>query len=162
MSSARSNRSVVDGVVDGLPVHVMATTVEGTREALAAAGVFASAVHSRVYVIAQGIAPAIAEVESPTGLLRGFVQAIRDLPEAASAGAEVLPCFFRRPADLLVLLPRGAVVFVGGGSRRWWPTREQRLAHEFSRIGCRVVFIDTGHPAKIPRLGREPQVGLSS
>jgi hypothetical protein len=131
----------VADVANGVPIHVVATTLEGTRDAIAAADVLASATDSRVYVIARGAVPDGVTLEPPTDRLHMFARTIRDLPEASSARLDVLACLYRRPADLLILLPPRAIVFIGGGSRRWWPTPEQRLAHEFTRIGCRVVFI---------------------
>ena len=39
-------------------------------------------------------------------------------------------------ALVLLLFPTGALP-----SRRWWPTREQRLAHDLAGLGYRVIFV---------------------
>jgi hypothetical protein len=47
-------------------------------------------------------------------------------------------CRDRHAALSAALGPRSLVVI--GGKRRWWPTREQRLAAELAKQGHHVVF----------------------
>jgi hypothetical protein len=61
--------------------------------------------------------------------------------EACTSRVQVLPCVYRRAADLMALVPQRSVVFVGGDGGRWWPGAEQRLAQQLARLGCRVVFV---------------------
>jgi len=117
-------------VVPGASIYVVSTTPRGTQDAFAAARVAADATKSRVYVIARDCQHQETKALS----------AIRDLPGACSPRVEILACVAKRPSDLMALLPPRAVVFIGGNSRRWWPTAEQRLADLFTRLGCRVVF----------------------
>jgi hypothetical protein len=129
------------GAQPGAPIHVVATTAPGTRGALAAALALAEDDDSRVYVMAR--TPMSAGTASVDGAraAQAEARAIRELPGASSPRVTVLAVVGDRPADLMPLLPRGSVVLVGGPSRRWWPTSEQRIAATLERLGCRVIFV---------------------
>jgi hypothetical protein len=128
-------------VRQGMPIHVVATTIQGTRDALAAALTVALGSDSRVYVIAHTEMPQGVSRSPATDAAQAFAEDIRKLPGADSSRVEVVAILGRRPTDLVPLLPPRAVVFVGGDSGRWWPTAAQRTAHAFTRLGCRVVFV---------------------
>lgn len=134
MSDADTEQISRSGVAPGVAVHVVATTLAGTRDAIAAASVVAQATDSSVYVLARDDG-----FRTQADCSHESARAIRNLPEACSPRVEVLACFSPRVTDLMGLLPPRAVVFIGGSSRRRWPTAEQRLAREFTRLGCRVV-----------------------
>jgi hypothetical protein len=127
----------------GTPIHVVATTLVGTRDALAAALAVAAATDSRVYVIARSGVSGGGSAAQIADAARARADDIRRLPGASSPRVDVLAVVSRQSTDLLPLLPPRALVFVGGQSGRWWPSAEQRTAHAFTRLGCRVVFV---HP----------------
>jgi len=132
----------------GAPIHVLATTLEGTREALAAATTLAGATDSPVYVIARTDIPEGVSRVPATRAAQALAGDIRSLPEAASPAVDVLAVVSHQPTDLVPLLPPRAVVFIGGHSGRWWPSAAQRTAHAFTRLGCRVVFVRTERVAR--------------
>ena len=119
----------------------MATTAPGTRGALEAALAMAEDNDSRVYVMAR--TPMSAGASSVVGARAALAEAdgVRGLPGGASPRVTVIAVVGDRPADLAPLLPRDAVVIVGGPTRRWWPTSEQRTAATLARLGCRVIFV---------------------
>jgi hypothetical protein len=122
------------------PIHVVATTLAGTREAVETASAMAQRAGARVHVIAvQPLREAV--LESRSGVTRALALNIGDVTERSSAPIDVLPCICRSLTDVAQLLPRRAIVVIAGPSRRWWPTAEQRLAHDLHRLGCRVTFI---------------------
>jgi len=125
----------------GVPIHVVATTIRGTREALAAATALAGATDSRVYVIAQTDIPEGVSRVPTTQAAQALARDIRSLPEATSPVVDIVAILSRQPADLVPLLPPRALVFIGGHGGRWWPSAAQRTAHAFTRHGCRVVFV---------------------
>jgi hypothetical protein len=143
MNAAEEVRLDLDlpGLSRGVPIHVVATTVAGTRGALAAALTLASITDSRVYVIAHSGIPRDVSRVPATETSQAFANEIRRLPGASSPRVDVIAILGRQPTDLFPLLPPRALVFVGGNSGRWWPTAEQRTADAFTRLGCRVVFV---------------------
>jgi hypothetical protein len=139
--SSESIASTGEREAKGPPIHVIATTIEGTRPAIRAALTQAEASDSRVYVFARHELPRSLDFVSADTRLHAFVDEIRSLPEATSDRLDVLPCASAQAADLMLLLPPDGIVFVGGRSGRWWLTAEQRLARRFASLGCRVLFV---------------------
>lgn len=125
----------------GVPIHVVATTRDGTRAAIGAADSLASLTESRVYVLARTTVPEGVARRSPAEAAAAFAEDLRDLPESRSARVAIVSLLSGEASDLLPLLPPSPIVFIGGPTRRWWPTAAQRLAHDFTCLGCRVVFI---------------------
>jgi hypothetical protein len=113
----------VEDLKVGVPLHVVPTTAEGTQDAMDAAQAAAEATGSPVYLLGQAGA-------SPTTVAPHSHHRVK-----------VLSCAWHRVSDLTLLMPPRAVVFIGGRCRRFWPTAEQRLARQFARLGCRVVFV---------------------
>ena len=130
-------------MTSGSSIHVVATTIPATRDALATAATLAEAIDARVHVIVALAIPSDGSLDRQSAPVQAFAKEIRQLPEAASPRVRVLPCVCRRITDIAQLLPRQAVVIMGGRSRRWWPTREQRLAHDLEGLGYRVTFVHT-------------------
>ena len=123
------------------PIHVVTTTMDGTREAIDAAWTFAQARDARVHVIAAKPMPAEWSLDQQSAVVHSFARTIKKLTESLGARIDVLPCVCRRLMDVMQLLPNGATVVIAGRSHRWWPTPEQRLAIDLQGRGYHVVFI---------------------
>jgi hypothetical protein len=67
---------------------------------------------------------------------------VRALAEEAGIDVRVSCASPDRAEGLEPLLPRRATVLVCGTTRRWWPTRAQRLARHLTERGHHVIFID--------------------
>jgi hypothetical protein len=122
-------------VTAGSPIHVVATTIPGTREALATAAALAEGPNSPIRVIAAVTMDGAAEP------LHAFATQIKTLSEVDSSRVRVVPCVCRHLIDVTQLLPPNGLVVMGGRTHRWWPTREQRLAHDLQGLGYRVMFV---------------------
>ena len=129
------------------PVHVVATTMAGTREAIATASALAQGLDARVHVIAARPMPPEWSLDRQSAPVQAFAKEIRQFIQGSQSRIDVLPCVCRRLMDVTQLLPRGAIVVIAGHSHRWWPTREQRLAHALNELGYRVMFIHTSDEA---------------
>jgi len=141
MTTTAAVQSEARVLTKGPPIHVVATTLEGTREALEAATALAGETCSRVYVIAQSGIPTGVSRARATVAAQALAADIRTMSEALSPSVAVVPMLGRHPTDVIPLLPPRALVFIGGTSGRWWPSAAQRIAHAFARFGCRVVFV---------------------
>src|SRR5947209_1913984 len=124
-------------------VHVVATTVPGTRAAMSAATALAKGLQSPVHVIAARPMLSQASLEQQSAALRALAREVRELPDATSVRVRVLPCMCRRLSDVVQLLAPRAVVVIGGRSYRWWSSPEQRLAHALTAAGFHVLFVHT-------------------
>lgn len=126
--------------LDGRTVHVIATSPAGTREALEAATALARGLGGRVVVFVRRAAP--------------DVQSIGRAPDTDSAEAalcrlvdsyiprpHVLSCVCEQADGVVQLCKRPGLVVIGGETRSWWPTAEQRLARALTRLGCHVTFV---------------------
>jgi hypothetical protein len=143
VSSIRAGASLgrVRDVSSAPPVHVVALTEAGTREAVATAAALAQTLDARVHVIAAQAIPSESGLDRQSLSMRTFTKTIREVLEHSPVPMDVLPCLCKRLIDVMQLLPDHATVIVAGPSRRWWPTREQRLAHDLAALGYRVIFV---------------------
>jgi len=128
-------------VTSGSPVHVVATKIPGTREALQTAAALADGLGSPIRVIAAIPMRAGWPMEGQPEPVHAFASSIKTLAEAESRHVRVLPCLCRHLTDITQLLPPNGLVVMGGRTRRWWPTPEQRLAHDLQGLGYRVMFV---------------------
>jgi hypothetical protein len=136
---------MLEGMDRRWPVHVVATTRQGTRSALTRARRLTEHISARIVLIV----PRPASRAKPFDPAGGERVAIVDdyLALAAEVGVEitVLFCICRRIDDIVrQMLGGSSLVIVGGTRRLWWPSREQRLTERLSRSGCAVVFADAG------------------
>src|SRR5712671_987120 len=96
----------------GAAVHVVATTVSGTRAAMRAATALARGLDSRVHVIAAHQTSAWSPTQQSASA-HAFAKEIMAWPEARAAHVDVLPCLCKRLSDVVQLLTRRAVVVIG-------------------------------------------------
>jgi hypothetical protein len=128
-----------------LSVNVLATTREGTACALASAKRLTGGLDARVVLLV----PRLTHVTSPFNPAGKERAALVDehLALAASVGVHVtvLFCVCRRYDDVVhQMLGRSSLLIVGGRTRTWWPSREERLVSRLSREGYPVVFAQVG------------------
>jgi len=125
-----------------LQVNVLYTTPSRTRAALTIASRLGADLRAcpevlRVYAVPYSLPlekPAV-----PIGFLEEQIRALaRQSPTEITA--RIILC--REPRAILrqVLPPHSLIVI--GGQKRWWPTREQRLASALRKDGHEVIFVD--------------------
>jgi hypothetical protein len=126
-----------------LEVAVVFTSPAATMEAVREAGVLARPLNALVTLLVPQVVPYPASLESPPVLLDFSEQWLREMAaqSAVQTAAHIYLC--RDATDTLqsVLAPHSLVVI--GGRKRWWPTREQKLARNLLRSGHEVIFIET-------------------
>jgi hypothetical protein len=128
-----------------LAVCVMATTLSGTRAALDAARNFAAGFDLRITLLVPQVVPYQQPLDHPADSVAFTIERFRGLAEPLETDVAVHVCLCRsHNATLAPLLPRDAIVLVGGRCRRWWPTREQRVAATLTDAGHHVLFVGEG------------------
>jgi hypothetical protein len=114
-------------------VYVVATTVPATGQAIATASALAKPMDARVHVIAARPMPTEWSLDQRSAPVQAFAREIKCLIRAVTTPINMI--------DVTLLLPQGALVIIAGPSHRWWPTTEQRLAHDLNGLGHRVMFL---------------------
>ena len=128
-----------------LDVVVPFTTRSLTRAALSAAGRLSANLHPLVRLVRTQIVPFPLQLDStpvPAQVIRQQLA-----PLAEEFGADLQICFTRDTREgLKYVLSRNSLIVIAS-PRRWWKTREQRLAAWLSERGYSVVleFVEKNH-----------------
>lgn len=110
-------------------VHVIATSLEGTRAALDTATALACGLSGQVVLFIPRAAPDETEND------------LRRLTECYTPRPKVFTCVCENATAVVQLFQSPGLVVIGGYARLWWPTAEQRLACALARLGCHVTFV---------------------
>jgi hypothetical protein len=124
-------------------VHVLATSLEGTRAALQTAIPLARGSRSRLIVIVTQVVPFDIARQPPADATNATMRRYRDLVADMDGEAQLRLCLCRKLQDATLLLPRRAVVVVGGASGGLIPSLEMKLVKGMTRLGHTVVFVPT-------------------
>jgi hypothetical protein len=143
LSEGDSSLSPTQGI-DPLPmsVFILATTMQGTRAALRAAGSYAHGLGARIVLLVPHVVPYVQTLEHPADPVTFAADRFRALAREIGVDVMIRICLCRpHSAALIALIPRDAAILIGGRTRRWWPTHEQRLTSTLTRTGRRVMFV---------------------
>ena len=126
-------------------VQVIATTLTGTRAALATAVPLAAGCSARLVLLVPRIIPFPAQLEQePEVTVDFFARRYRALVEAYGASARIQICVCRKLDELVNrLLDRNDTVVIGGPAGYWLTSPEERFASRIARRVARVVFVPT-------------------
>ncbi len=136
---------------NGGTVHVIATSLEGTREALDAATALARGICGSVtlFLRTSSSAPDLSDQDDNGDKT---VDALKRLTHSYTPRPKVLSCLYTNPIDVVQLFQSPGLVVIGGEMRWWWPSAEQRLAHALTRLGCHVTFVHVPRSRFVPPL----------
>lgn len=134
--SSQNDAGPVPPVAAGRTVHVIATSVAATREALGVASALARGMAGRlaVFLCRRSTDSLNTDEEAASKEIKRLVGSLTPLPT-------VISCVFDHPVAMAQLFVPPGFVVIGGSARWWWPTPEQRLAQELANLGCHVAFV---------------------
>lgn len=125
-----------------MSVYVLATSMPGTRAALGAAGSYAHGLGAQIVLLVPHVVPYAQTLEHPADSVDFVADRFRALAVGIGVDVSIRVCLCRpQSATLSRLIPRDAAILIGGRTRRWWPTREQRVARTLMQTGRRVLFV---------------------
>jgi hypothetical protein len=125
-----------------LDVFVIFTSPAGTLAALQMADRLAKRLDARLRLLLPYEVPytlPLTRPAVPVGFLEGQLHALA-CRAPMEISAHIFLCRDKRRTLRLMLKPHSLVVI--GGRKRWWPTKEQRLASLLKRNGHHVVFAE--------------------
>ncbi len=149
--TARNLTADPPAMANGGTVHVIATSLEGTREALEAAAALARGLCGRVVVFLRRASTDL-NVSDQNINNDETEQALRRLTDLYTPRPNALSCVCERAIDVVQLFQSPGLVVIGGKARWWWPTAEQRLAQALTRLGCHVTFVHVPQGRFVPPL----------
>jgi hypothetical protein len=126
-----------------LSIAVIFTSVESTLEALEEAGTLACSLGARITLLVPQVVPYPLPLESPPVLLEFNEKRFKLIASQSPVETTVRIYLCRDSVEILThVLGPGSIVVIGG-KKRWWPTREKKLARQLHRDGHQVFFKET-------------------
>ena len=126
----------------GLSVFVVLTSIDRTLKALEKASELARPVGAHVAVIAVQVVPFPLPLDRPPipmeFIVRRFEEKARVLQEVISVSAYLC----RDPMMVFESILNADCVVVMGIRKRWWPTRDEKLARRLRRAGYEVILVE--------------------
>ena len=125
-----------------LDILVVFTSEAATLLALKTANTLAAKLHARITMIALQLVPYPAPLTCPPVLVDFAENRFRSFAAASQVETmvQIYLCRDRWEGLKAMLKPRSLVVV--GARRRWWPTRDMRLAAKLRRAGHEVVIAE--------------------
>jgi hypothetical protein len=125
-----------------ISVVVIFTSTELTIKALEKAEELAKSLEAKIAVVAAQIVPFPAPLDQPPVsfefVIGQFEMAVRN---SRNIYFSTYVCRDQYEAYKRILDRNTPVVI--GIKKRWWPTREERLARKLQRAGCQIILVET-------------------
>jgi hypothetical protein len=130
-----------DGRDSGLNLVVIFTSLDATIAALKKAGGLAESLGARITLVVIQLVPYPLPLTSPPVLLDFQERRFSEIATASPVEIRVQLYLCRDVFETLnkVLLPHSLIVI--GGRKRWWPTREKKLARKL-QTAHEVIFTE--------------------
>lgn len=134
------SRQIREGAGQKLNISVIFTSVESTLAALKEAGNLASSLGARIMLIAPQVVPYPLPLETPPVLIEFNENRFRVMANQSPVETSVQIYLCRDRFETLTSVLKPGSIVVLGGKKKWWPTRDQRLARRLRRAGYEVIF----------------------
>jgi len=125
-----------------LSITVVYTSVPATSAALKAAGTLAESLSAAITLVVPFIVPYPLPLSNPPIPVEFQELRLRELAEKSQAQVQAQVCLCRDAFEALTKTLSPHSVVIVGGRKRWWQTRESRLARQLQRAGHEVIFTD--------------------
>jgi len=139
----RPERPSAAGADSKLDIAVIFTSVESTIAALKEAGALASGLGARITLLVLQVVPYPLPLESPQVPIEFSERRFRAIASQSPVETTVHIYLCRDKLETLTAALSPGSLVVLGGRKRWWPTREKKLAQQLRRAGHEVLFKET-------------------
>jgi hypothetical protein len=145
VDASTTQEAVADATRAKLLVNVLATTHDGTRCALDVAKRLFGGLDAQVVLLLPRLASRSGGFDPASQERNTLVDEHRALAADVGVHVKVLFCVCHQYDDIVhQMLGRSSLLIVGGKTRTWWPTREERLVSRLAAEGYPVVFAQVG------------------
>ena len=142
-ATGQPSRPPVEEAGQRLNIAVVFTSVEATLAALKEAGALASSLGARITLLVPQVVPYPLALETPPVLIEFNERRFRLIASQSPVETTVQIYLCRDGMETLTnVLSPGSIVVIGA-QKRWWPTREKKMARQLRRVGHEVVFKET-------------------
>jgi hypothetical protein len=142
-ATGQPSRPPVEETGQRLNIDVVFTSVEATLAALKEAGALASSLGARITLLVPQVVPYPLALETPPVLIEFNERRFRLIASRSPVETTVRIYLCRDGLEVLTnVLSPGSIVVIGG-QKRWWPTREMKLARQLRQAGHEVFFKET-------------------
>jgi hypothetical protein len=142
-ATGRPTRHVGEDADQKLSISVVFTSVESTLAALKEAGNLANSLGARIMLVAPQIVPYPLPLETPPVLIEFNENRFRVLASQSPVETSVQIYLCRDRFETLISVLKPGSIVVLGGPKRWFPTKDERLARRLRRAGYEVIFKET-------------------
>jgi hypothetical protein len=126
-----------------LNISVVFTSVESTLAALKEAGALAQSLGAHITLLVPQVVPYPLPLESPPVLVDFNEKRFNVIASQSPVKTRVCIYLCRDQLATLKGVLRPGSIVVMGGQKRWWRTREERLARKLRSGGHEVIFKET-------------------
>jgi hypothetical protein len=123
-------------------VMVISTSINRTIHALEKASELAKPLRASIVVVAVQVVPYSLPLDRPTVSIEFVTRRFEEMASRLPGKIRVFVCLCRDPKEALsqILTPNGPVVM--GIRKRWWLSRDERLARNLRRAGYNMIVVD--------------------
>jgi hypothetical protein len=124
-------------------VFVIFTSAKRTLKALEKAGELANSLGAGIVIVATQIVSYVLPLDEPSIAFEFAVRRLEIMASQFPLKTQVSAYLCRNPLEALkrILTPDSPVVI--GVRKRWWPTRDEKLARKLRRAGYVVTLVET-------------------
>jgi hypothetical protein len=142
-ATGHPSRPIREGADQKLNISVVFTSVESTLAALKEAGNLANMLGARIMLVAPQVVPFPLPLETPPVLVEFNENRFRVLASQSPVETSVQIYLCRDRFETLISVLKPGSIVILGGPKRWFPTKDERLARRLRRAGYEVIFKET-------------------
>jgi hypothetical protein len=126
-----------------LPVFVIFTSINRTLKALEKARQLARPLQTGIEIVAVQIVPYALPLDEPPVSFEFVVRRFKEMVDQFPEKIQISAYLCRDPMQAWKRVLKHNCPVVMGVRKRWWPTRDERLARKLRRAGYDVILAET-------------------
>lgn len=127
----------------GLPMCIVYTSMNRTLKALEKILEFANPIRTSIEIVAVHTVPFMLSLDEPPVPFKFIIRSLEKLVARFPEQTRISAYLCRDSLEALKRVLDHHCPVVMGIKKRWWPTRDQRLARKLRRAGYNVIIIET-------------------
>jgi hypothetical protein len=125
-----------------LPVFVIFTSINRTLKALEKANQLAKPLQTGIVILAIQMVPYSLPLDEPPVPFEFVVRRLEEMADQFPEKTKISAYLCRDPMEALKSVLKHNCPVVMGIRKRWWPTRDERLARKLRHAGYDVILVE--------------------